>query len=168
MTEPIHETTAFFMPDLAPELLVDNLAASLEFWVGLCGFEVAYDRPEDGFAYLASGTAHVMLEQAGIGRNWIPAPLDRPLGRGVNFQINVPTIDPLIDRLAAHGWPLFVAPEVKWYRTGAPEGRLPPPLFGTPASGINAVARDRQRPPTWHRRWRHPVQHWRMSACSMT
>lgn len=109
------------MPDLVPELLVDDLAASLAFWVGLCGFDVSYDRPDDGFAYLTSGTAHVMLEQAGVGRNWIPAPLERPLGRGVNFQVNVPSIDPLIDRLAAHGWPLFLPPEVKWYRTGATE-----------------------------------------------
>jgi catechol 2,3-dioxygenase-like lactoylglutathione lyase family enzyme len=120
MTEPIRETTAF-MPDLAPELLVHDLTVSLGFWVGLCGFEIAYDRPEDGFAYLTSGAAHVMLEQAGVGRNWITAPLDRPLGRGVNFQITVASIDPLIDRLAEHGWPLFLAPEVKWYRTGATE-----------------------------------------------
>jgi len=120
MTEPIHPPTDF-TPDLVPELLVEVLAASVEFWVGLCGFEISYDRPEDGFAYLTSGTAHVMLEQAGIGRNWIPAPLDRPLGRGVNFQINVPSIEPLIHRLTAKGWPLFLAPEERWYRTGATE-----------------------------------------------
>jgi catechol 2,3-dioxygenase-like lactoylglutathione lyase family enzyme len=118
VTEPINPPTAF-LPDLVPELLVDDLVASVAFWVGLCGFAISYDRPEEGFAYLTSGSAHIMLEQAGVGRNWIPAPLDRPLGRGINFQINVPSIDPLLDRLSAHGWPLFQAPEEKWYRTGA-------------------------------------------------
>ena len=31
---------------LVPELNVRDLARSLDFWVGLCGFRVAYGRPE--------------------------------------------------------------------------------------------------------------------------
>jgi catechol 2,3-dioxygenase-like lactoylglutathione lyase family enzyme len=107
-----------FFPDLVPELLIDDLASSLAFWVGLCGFEVLYDRPAEGFAYLHSGTAHLMLEQIGVGRNWIPADLERPLGRGINFQVMLPDIAPLLDRLDAAGWPLFMAAETKWYETG--------------------------------------------------
>lgn len=105
-------------PDLVPELLVTDLATSLHFWVTLCGFEVLYDRPLEGFAYLRSGTAHLMLEQVGAGRNWIPGALERPLGRGINFQIMVPAISVLVDSLAAADWPLFMAPETKWYDTG--------------------------------------------------
>ena len=37
---------------LVPELLVIDLAASLRFWCELLGFMIAYDRPEEGFAYL--------------------------------------------------------------------------------------------------------------------
>jgi catechol 2,3-dioxygenase-like lactoylglutathione lyase family enzyme len=107
-----------FFPDLVPELLIDDLAASLDFWVDLCGFDVLYDRPAEGFAYLHSGTAHLMLEQIGAGRNWIPAPLERPLGRGINFQVMLPDIAPLLERLGAVGWPLFMAAETKWYDTG--------------------------------------------------
>jgi catechol 2,3-dioxygenase-like lactoylglutathione lyase family enzyme len=107
-----------FSADLVPELLVEDLAASLAFWVGLCGFTVLYDRPQERFAYLRSGTAELMLEQAGAGRNWIPADLERPLGRGVNFQIMVPVIQTLLDRLAAAEWPLFMAAETTWYQTG--------------------------------------------------
>ena len=114
---PSSPETVFF-PDLVPELLVEDLAASLGFWVGLCGFEVLYDRPDDGFAYLHAGTAHLMLEQVGVGRNWIPGALERPLGRGINFQIMLPHIDPLLERLAAAEWPLFMAAETKWYETG--------------------------------------------------
>ena len=105
-------------PDLVPELLVTDLTTSLHFWVTLCGFQVLYDRPHEGFAYLRSGTAHLMLEQVGAGRNWIPGALERPLGRGINFQITVPAISVLVDTLAGADWPLFMAPETKWYDTG--------------------------------------------------
>ena len=108
-------------PGLVPELLVTDLAASLTFWVTLCGFEVLYDRPNEGFACLQLGTARVMLEQFGVGRNWIPGPLEAPLGRGVNFEITVPAITPLVERLASADWPLFMAPENKTYQTGATE-----------------------------------------------
>jgi catechol 2,3-dioxygenase-like lactoylglutathione lyase family enzyme len=108
-------------PALVPELLVEELDRSLDFWCRLCGFEVSYDRPEDGFAYVTRGTAHIMIEQAGSGRNWIPAPLERPLGRGVNFQVAVASIDPIVNSLLAANWPLFMKPETKWYRTGTAE-----------------------------------------------
>jgi catechol 2,3-dioxygenase-like lactoylglutathione lyase family enzyme len=107
-----------FFPDLVPELLIEDLESSLAFWVGLCRFEVLYERPGEGFAYLHSGTAHLMLEQIGLGRNWIPAALEHPLGRGINFQVMLPEIAPLLDRLDAAGWPLHMAAETKWYDTG--------------------------------------------------
>ncbi|TFB99138.1 VOC family protein [Cryobacterium adonitolivorans] len=107
-----------FFPDLVPELLVEDLSVSLHFWIELCGFEVLYDRPDDGFAYLHAGTAHLMLEQVGCGRNWIPGALERPLGRGINFQIMMPDIAPLLKRLANAGWPLFMTAETKLYATG--------------------------------------------------
>lgn len=108
-------------PALVPELLVESVSASLDFWCGLCGFKVLYDRPEEGFAYLALRNAQVMLEQIGVGRNWLTGSLDRPLGRGVNFQISVPAIAPVCSSLRAAGWPLFMEPETKWYRTGDSE-----------------------------------------------
>ena len=108
-------------PGLVPELLITDLATSLNFWVTLCGFEILYDRPKEGFAYLHSGTAHIMLEQIGIGRNWVSATLERPHGRGVNFQVTVAAIMPLVERLSYSGWPLFISPEDKWYQTGGTE-----------------------------------------------
>jgi catechol 2,3-dioxygenase-like lactoylglutathione lyase family enzyme len=108
-------------PDLVPELLVGSLGDSVDFWCRLCGFEVLYDRPDEGFAYITRGTAHVMLEQAGVGRNWVTARLERPRGRGVNLQISVASIDPIVSALGAVDWPLFMEPETKWYRAGATE-----------------------------------------------
>ena len=113
--------TAPAFPGLVPELLITDLATSLGFWVTLCGFEILYDRPQEGFAYLQCGTAQIMLEQIGVGRNWVADTLERPLGRGVNFQVSVPAITPLVERLAASDWPLFMAPEEKWYQTGGTE-----------------------------------------------
>ena len=119
--EPMTSAETTPGPDLVPELLVKSLASSLDFWCGFCGFEVLYDRPDDGFAHITRGTAHIMLEQRGAGRNWIPAALEHPFGRGINFQITVPSIHPLERALRDARWPLFMEPETKWYRTGDTE-----------------------------------------------
>lgn len=121
MTADIQSAAGFTWARLVPELLVTDIAASLAFWRDLCGFRVAFDRPEEGFAYLDRDGAQVMLDQAGRGRDWITAPLAPPLGRGINLQIGVTSIRPILEALARGPWPLFMAPEEKWYRTGASE-----------------------------------------------
>lgn len=108
-------------PALVPECLVTDLATSVAFWRDLCGFEIAYQRPDEGFAYLARGTAHVMLEQEGVGRNWVTAPLERPLGRGVNLQIAVDDLGPILASLRAANHQLFLEPETRWYRVDREE-----------------------------------------------
>jgi len=112
----------FTWSTMVPELLVSDLDASLHFWCSLCGFAVAYDRPEDRFAYLDQAGRQVMLEEAmAPGRRWITAPLERPFGRGINFQITVDDTAPILASLDAAGWPLFLALEEVWYRAGASE-----------------------------------------------
>ncbi len=106
-------------PALVPELLVQDLDRSLDFWCTACGFSVRYARPEERFAYLALGTAHLMLEQLGVGRNWVTGPLEPPLGRGINFQIAVPDADSIAAALGSSGIELFLAPETRRYRVGA-------------------------------------------------
>ncbi|MGE0210091.1 MAG: bleomycin resistance protein [Parvibaculaceae bacterium] len=104
---------------LVPEFLVTDLARSLRFWTGLIGFRIAYDRPEDGFAYLDLDGAQVMLEQRDpASRQWLTGGLEPPLGRGINFQIEVPAVGPVLARLKEAGWPLFMACEEAWYRAG--------------------------------------------------
>lgn len=105
---------------LVPELLVADVSASLAFWRDLCGFRVRYHRLEEGFAHLVRDGAHVMLEEAGRGRNWVTADLVPPLGRGVNFQIRVDDVEPVLTALRGAGWPLFMEAETKAYRV---EGR---------------------------------------------
>ncbi|KAF4946932.1 hypothetical protein FSARC_14081 [Fusarium sarcochroum] len=113
-----HTTTH---PALVPELLVTDTSKSISFWCQLCGFEIVYQRAEEGFAYISRGTAHVMLEQRGIGRNWIAASLNQPFGRGINLQINVTSLEPILLSLREASYPLFMPPETKWYRVGVAE-----------------------------------------------
>ena len=112
----------FTWSTMVPELLVSDLDASLRFWCGLCGFAVAYERPEDRFAYLDRAGRQVMLEEAmASGRRWVTAPLERPFGRGINLQITVDDVAPILASLDAAGWPLFLEPEEIWYRAGTSE-----------------------------------------------
>ena len=98
MTPPLAPRPA----DLVPELSVRDLAKSLAFWCGACGFAVIYDRPEHGFACIQRGSARVMLDQLGTDRDWV----------------TVEDIAPILVALAAVGWPLFLATEEKTYRVG--------------------------------------------------
>lgn len=107
---------------LVPELMVTDLNASLEFWVSWVGFTVAYQRLEEGFAYLDLNGAQVMLEQIDTRANqWQTAALDLPLGRGMNLQIDVAAVGPVIERLDAVAYPVFTPCKDVWYRAGEVE-----------------------------------------------
>lgn len=109
-------------PSLIPELDVWDLPRSLSFYVGLIGFTVLFERPEERFAYLALGEAHLMLEEAaGPGRRFRTAPLERPYGRGVNLQIEVADAAALHARILAAGLVPYLALEERWYRQGGNE-----------------------------------------------
>ncbi|MEU4843165.1 bleomycin resistance protein [Nocardia testacea] len=135
-------------PALVPELLVTDTSRSIEFWCGLCGFEIKYQRAEEGFAYLSSGNAHIMLEQRGIGRNWITAQLDRPFGRGINFQITVPDLASILSSLHEANYPLFMPPETKRYRIGGGEEVEVHQFLVTDPDGYLIRFRTRERPGT--------------------
>ena len=104
---------------LVPELIVTHLDTSLAFWVEQLGFAIAYQRPEEGFAYLDLHGAQIMLEQYAPDANqWLSAALQQPFGRGINLQIDVPAVSPLLGRLSENGHPLFRDVEDAWYRAG--------------------------------------------------
>ena len=105
-------------PGLVPELSVTDYAASRHFWCDLIGFSLRYERLEEGFGYLVLGNAHLMLDQINQGRTWATGSLERPLGRGINFEVQVENLDTVLQRIMSAGWPIFVEPEEKWYRAG--------------------------------------------------
>jgi catechol 2,3-dioxygenase-like lactoylglutathione lyase family enzyme len=100
---------------LVPELEVADFDRSMHFYVEVLGFVIQYGRPERPFAYLAFGDAHIMIEKGG---GWMTGHLERPYGRGINFQIRVPEVKSVSERLAAAGWPVFQDIEDAWYRRG--------------------------------------------------
>jgi catechol 2,3-dioxygenase-like lactoylglutathione lyase family enzyme len=107
---------------LVPELIVTDLHTSLHFWTTLVGFRIAYERPEEGFAYLDLDGAQIMLEQqSGVERQWLSDELTAPFGRGINLQIEVGCVDTVINRLQTAQWPLFLEREDAWYRVGDKE-----------------------------------------------
>lgn len=91
---------------------------SVLFYVDVLGFEVAYQRTEDKFAYLTLGKAHLMLEQADTGRKFITGPLEHPYGRGMHLQIRVDNVISLYAGVTTDGAPITLELEEKWYRIG--------------------------------------------------
>lgn len=106
---------------MVPELMVRDLGRSRQFWIDLCGFEVVYQREEEGFVFLDREGAQFMLEEVSGDGGWITAPLEAPLGRGVNFEIKVKSIDALSRTLRDAAWPFYREPEERWYRSGEVE-----------------------------------------------
>lgn len=107
-------------PPLIPELCVSDFAASLRFYTENLGFSILYDRPDERFAMLDCDGARLMIEQS-VGRRFVNGRLAKPYGRGMNLQIRVPALEPILNRLDAIRWPLFLKPETSWYRIGAVE-----------------------------------------------
>ena len=102
---------------LVPELDVSDLDASLAFYVGVLGFSVRYERPEERFAYLKRDGAELMLEEAdGPGRRFHTAPLEAPFGRGMNLQIQVTEVAELLAAVREAGAEVVVDLEERWYR----------------------------------------------------
>jgi predicted enzyme related to lactoylglutathione lyase len=109
---------------LVPELTVRSVAESLPFYTTV-GFTVRFRRSDPEFVYLELGQAQVMLEEEHIG-GWHTAELTRPLGHGVNFQIEVADVTAIAAALRAAGYTLFREPKASWYAVGPDreEGQL--------------------------------------------
>ena len=106
---------------LVPELSVTDLNKSLDFYTRILGFSVAYKREEEGFAFLTHGEAQLMIDEIGKGRTWKTGEFEHPLGRGINLQIEVKSVEPLLVNLTENSIPLFLEIEEKWYRKGGVE-----------------------------------------------
>ena len=111
---------------VVPELDVTDLDVSLAFYVGVVGFTIVFERERERFAYLALDGAGLMLEEAaGPGRRFRTAPLERPFGRGMNLQIEVPSVDAVYRAVVDADLPVVVPMEERWYDVDviAPSGK---------------------------------------------
>ncbi|MEB7538478.1 VOC family protein [Pantoea anthophila] len=102
---------------MVPELTVTDFAASLHFYTAVLGFSVRIQRQQPDFAYLCYGEAQLMIEQF-HPQGWNTAELHWPLGRGINFQIEVDDIQVVLTRVQKQGIPLYRPLRDTVYGTG--------------------------------------------------
>ena len=102
---------------MVPELSVSNFERSLAFYVDVLGFSIRIKRESPDFVYLEQEHVHMMLEQIS-DEGWITGELEAPLGRGVNFQIELSDLEPLVKRIQTHKVPLFRELKETWYDIG--------------------------------------------------
>lgn len=100
---------------LVPELTVSEFAGSIRFYTDVLGFEVMFSRP--GFVYMEFEGSQFMLEEF-HSDGWNVAGLEKPYGRGVNFQIECSDAHGLRRRLSDSGHTLYREVEDVWRETG--------------------------------------------------
>lgn len=81
---------------------------------------------------------------------WEPAEMQRPFGQGINFQMPVEQVAPILASLEGAGWPLYEQPQDAWYRVGDREEGQREFLVQDPDGYVLRFAEDLgTRPPTW-------------------
>lgn len=98
-----------------PELSVTDLDKSLQFYK-TCGFKISYERPEDKFVFLALGEIQFMLQEIQDDDKWQVGDLEYPLGRGINFQLELDSVDKIYEALKDNGYEIAFEMEENWYR----------------------------------------------------
>ena len=97
---------------LIPELSVSDFEKSLEFYTTILGFRIEYTRQK--FAFLSLNGSQIIIEE--VNNNWNTGKLEHPFGRGINFQIEVRDIKPILQSLNKNKHDLFRKPKDNWYR----------------------------------------------------
>lgn len=98
-----------------PELSVTDLDKSLQFYK-TCGFKISYERPEDKFVFLSLGEIQFMLQEIQDDDKWQVGDLEYPLGRGINFQLELDSVDKIYEALKDNGYEIAFEMEENWYR----------------------------------------------------
>ena len=96
---------------LVPELWCHDFDASFTFYTDVLGFDVLQHREGSHHAYLGLGDAQLMISNFEQDGTWETGPFERPLGRGINFSIQIEDALGMQNALAAKG----VAPFVPYY-----------------------------------------------------
>ena len=92
------------------------LATSLRFYAEVLEFRILFERSAERFAYLERDGVELMIQEAvGPGRRFRTASLERPFGRGVNFQLRVEDVDGVHARAVEAGVEILVPIEERWY-----------------------------------------------------
>ena len=103
---------------LVPELYCSDIFKTTQFYTEVLGFRVLFERKEDAFVYLKRGDIEMMFEElGGVGRKWVTGELQKPFGRGINFQIEIENVEELFNQvLKLQKEYIYLELEEKWYR----------------------------------------------------
>lgn len=102
------------MERVRPNLIVDDIATCLTFWVNRLGFEKTVEVPHGdtvGFVIVKSGAVEIMLQSRASLADDVP-PIAPGPHRAVLY-VDVPDIAPV--RAALKGWPLVVPERTTFY-----------------------------------------------------
>lgn len=105
---------------MVPELLVSDFEKSLNFYVEILGFSIMFQRTEPKFAYLEINGAQLMIEED-HQTAWRVGEIENPRGRGINLQIDVPSVKEVSSRVENAGLSVFRAVHESWYSTSEGE-----------------------------------------------
>jgi len=105
---------------MVPELMVTDFTKSLRFYVDVVGFNVMFQRTNPQFAYLELNGAQLMIEED-HETAWQVAEMVSPRGRGINLQIDVPSVAEVQIRMNSSGKLAFRPINESWYTTSEGE-----------------------------------------------
>ena len=105
---------------MVPELMVTDFAKSLRFYLDVVGFTVMFQRTDPEFAYLELNGAQLMIEED-HETAWHVAEMVSPRGRGINLQIDVPSVAEVQKRMSSSGISAFRPINESWYSTSEGE-----------------------------------------------
>jgi catechol 2,3-dioxygenase-like lactoylglutathione lyase family enzyme len=105
---------------IVPELLVSDFEKSLSFYLEILGFSIMFQRTDPNFAYLEIGGAQLMIEED-HETAWRVAEIEGPRGRGINLQIDVPSVSDVNSRVQKSGLRIFRPVNESWYSTSEGE-----------------------------------------------
>lgn len=97
---------------LIPELSVSNFEKSLHFYTKILKFKIEYTREK--FVFLSLNKSQIMIEE--VNNHWKTGKLQHPYGRGINIQITVKDIQPILKNLQKNKYKIFRKPKTNWYK----------------------------------------------------
>ena len=100
---------------IIPELTVEDIERTKDFYIGILNFKIEYERPEDKFVFLSLENIQMMFEQ--MNGHWSVGVLEHPYGRGINFEMTVSDVDAVYQRILDSGIKPFREIRTSHYRT---------------------------------------------------
>jgi len=100
---------------LLPELYISNFETSLHFYVDIIGFKLEYKRDNPKFGFLSYQGSQLMIQELVPGEKESEK-MDKPFGRGINFQIETKNVQAIVDSLSKNNYAVKRGIKDNWYR----------------------------------------------------